>query len=583
MMRTLEDFLGKELLFEHLQSLHEHFLDERGYERTEMVEKLSAHLRSAKGCKALTDGLAEEEIDLLFVLRQVGGIAPRRWLFREMASRGSRSAEEWRPVLMSLRRRHILHMIGSRTVYLPEGMAEALGDSIRGIPDPVDGDILPGASALRQSVHGLVLALLNHLHGNPPRVMAEEDRIWKRDLEGMAEFFHTYLQEPGANGDHDSMRLIRGRLGRMVELFRKMGFLERRGKRLHVDPHAWTRWAEMREVDRQSLLLSFLRENYENLTVALEALVSWKDTGWVSVDSLTEAVRYRALRGSFHVLRIRPHSRATAEGPGHRWVAASMFLLADLGFIHTGTDSAGVRVARPTASAVVAWSMLRGNGRRRPRKKNASAGPRAYAQPNFELLIPEECEPTIHRKIGSIAELRTLDRFWTYALTRESVCRGVEEGMTAGETFAILEETVENDPPANVVDAVRRWASVLWWETGDGDDIYLRGEEDALRRVSAREDLEGIVESTEGGLLLTTSIEEATRWLEEHGLPFSPGDRDGRVPPGVSARDRFNRATEAWKRRLSQRGEAPPGTFWEKVVPVEPLPVRGRDSRRASA
>ena len=67
---------------------------------------------------------------------------------------------------------------------------EALfGARITGRPPRLAGDIIPGASAVRQSVHGLVIALLNYIHQNPPRVMAEEERIWKRDLEGMAGYY----------------------------------------------------------------------------------------------------------------------------------------------------------------------------------------------------------------------------------------------------------------------------------------------------------------------------------------------------------------------------------------------------------
>jgi hypothetical protein len=270
--RTLHDFLEGELLFEHLRTIYRYYLDTGGYERGEMVDELVEYLESDQGRDRLSAELRDEEVELLFLLRLVGGIAPRRWLFRELAARSERSAEAWKHLFWRLRKRHLVFLIGSDTAYLPEGLGDLLGGRISGRPPRLESDVIPGASAVRQSVHGLVIALLNHVHQNPPRVMAEEERIWKRDLEGMADFFHSYLAESGAGGG-DSIGTIRGRVGRLVELLRKMGFLEKRGKRLYLHTGNWEEWSERSEVDRHSLFLSFLKDHYENIPVCLESLV----------------------------------------------------------------------------------------------------------------------------------------------------------------------------------------------------------------------------------------------------------------------------------------------------------------------
>ncbi len=573
MKRTLRDFLGNELHFEHLRAIYRHFLDTGGYERSEMVDGLVSYLETPEGRERLAADLDEEEIELLYVLRQAGGIAPRRWLYRELAVRGDQPADAWKRVFWRLRRRHIVHLIGSGIAYLPDGMALALGDHIAGVPDPIEEDVIPGASAIRQSVHGLVVALLNHLHQHPPRVMAEEERIWKRDLEGMGDFFHSYLFESGAGGG--SVKFVRGRVGRLVELLRKMGFLEKRGKRLYLDAGNWEDWSGRPEVERQSLFLSFLMDHYENIPMALEALVDWRKAGWIPLARLTEAVRYRTMRHSFHILRVRPQADVVTEGPGRRWVSACIHLLADLGLVYTGSDPDGEPVARATDGAIEAWELLHAERKRRRRVKETD-GLRAYAQPNFELLIPEECSPRLHHEVGAVAELRSLDRFWTYALTPASVGRGVEEGFTRERILELLDRTVEGQVPSNVRDAVAGWAGTAWWVEADGNGAALHAEPSLGITLHESDGIEEVFESDNGVLRPIVPREEAAHWLVERGIRVMDDNRDPPGEFGRSTQDDYGRAIDAWHRRLDHGAAAPHGSFWEDVVPVEPLP----ESRR---
>ncbi|NNE42888.1 MAG: hypothetical protein HKN12_01655 [Gemmatimonadetes bacterium] len=572
MKRTLADFFEHELHFEHLRTIYRHYLGSGGYERAEMVDGLSAYLSGKEGKARLAEELGDEEAELLYVLRQVGGIAPQRWLYREMAKRNGTETGPWRARFRDLCRRHVTFRIGRETAYLPEGISDVYGKRITRQPRKLDKDIVLGASAIRQSVHGLVVALLGHIHQTPPRIMAEEERIWKRDLEGMADFFHGYLFEAGAG--QGSIGQIRGRVSRLVELLRKMGFLEKRGKRLYIDPDNWSDWSARSEVERQSLFLSFLRDHYENIPVALEALVDWKDAGWIPLDRLTEAVRYRTLRSTFHVLRIRPQTEVTARDPGKRWVFACVHLLADLGLVYTGSDSNGESVARATDSGLEAWRRLHTAHARRRRHKEVDA-PRAYAQPNFELLIPEECPPRLHRRIAAIAELKSLDRFWTYVLTPQSVARGVEEGLTSTEALRTLDDLVDGELPPNVREAVNGWAETAWWVAADGNGALLQAETGLFRTLVTVDGLEEHFEVAEDALRPRVPRHDAERWLEERGIRVVEEDRDPPGELGRSVREVYTRAVEAWHRRLEHGGEGTPvGSYWDDVVPVEPFSER---------
>jgi hypothetical protein len=573
--RTLSDFLAKEVLFEHLLAIHRHYVGAGGYERPAMVARVTQFLETPEGRARLAEGLTGEEIELLHLLRLVGGIAPRKWLFRELAARSTLSAEDWKRIAWNLRRRHLVFQIGSDTAYFPDGLSDLLAPVVSAPPPRIRGDVIPGPSALRQSAHGLVIALVNTVHQESPRVMAEDERIWKRDLQGMADFFHSYLFEPNSTGE-GSIRLIRGRISRLVELIRRMGFFEKRGKRLHVNRENWSDWTRRGEAERSSLFLSFLKDHYEHIPVALEALVDWRDSSWIPLDRLTEAVRYRSLRASFHVLRVRPQADVAGEGPGRGWVSACIHLLADLGLVHTGSDARGEPVARATDCAVEAWRMLHGErpSRRRPREKTE---PRVYAQPNFELLVPEDVSPTVHREIGEIARLKSLDRFWNYVLTAQSVARGVEEGLTAREIVERLDRFAQGAVPGNVREAVHGWARTAWWASTNGGRFVLRAEADFFESIQKLDGWETRFERVDHSLAPIVSRTDAAHWLEERGIRVASEDQEVAPETGRSPRDDYHRAIEAWTRRTAHGGDGPPvGSTWDDAIPVEPLP----ESRR---
>jgi hypothetical protein len=566
--RTLEDFFGKELHFEHLRTIYRHFLGPGGYERAEMVGGLAEHL-SGDGAKKLAAELSDDDVELLYVLRQVGGLAPEQWLCRELETRTGTPEDTWERTFRELRRRHVTFRIGRDTAYLPEGLSDVIGKAISGQPRKRPSTVMPGASVVRQSVQGLVIALLNRVHQSPPRVMAEEERIWKRDLEAMADHFRNYLYE-AADGQ-SSLPQIRGRVSRLVELLRKMGFLEKRGKRLYIDPENWTDWSGRPEIERQSIFLSFLRDHYENIPVVLEALVDWKDARWVPVERLTEAVRYRTLRSAFHVLRVRPQAEVSARDPGPRWVTACIHLLADLGLVYTGTDEKGRAAACVTEGGLAAWTMLHTAGARRRRRKETE-DPRAFAQPNFELLIPEESSAALHRRVGAVAELRSLDRFWTYVLTPQSVARGVEEGLDRATVLRTLDDLVVGDLPSNVREAVAGWAETAWWVDADGQGTYLRAEPGLFRELSEAEGVGDRFELRGNVLRPVVARSEAARWLEERGIRVVEEDRDPPGELGRSVSEQYRKVLDAWQRRLEHGGEGTPaGSYWDDVVPVEPF------------
>jgi hypothetical protein len=283
------------------------------------------------------------------------------------------------------------------------------------------------------------------------------------------------------------------------------------------------------------------------------------------------------LRSAFHVLRVRPQAEVAARDPGRRWVFACMHLLADLGLVHTGTDENGEPFARATDGALEAWRMLH-EGKPRRRRRREPDAPRGYAQPNFELLVPEECGPSAHRGIGAIARLKSLDRFWTYVLTPRSVARGVEEGLSSSEVVRALDQLFDGDLPGNVREAVASWAETAWWIDADGHGQFLRAESGLFDRIVRIDGLAERFEIHQGALRAVVHRDAAARWLEERGIRVVEEICDPPGELGRSTREVYLRAIEAWQRRVEHGGEGTPiGSYWDDVVPVEPSGVEGED------
>ena len=85
--------------------------------------------------------------------------------------------------------------------------------------------------------------------------------------------------------------------------------------------------------------------------------------------------------------------------------------------------------------------------------------------------------------------------------------------------------------------------------------------------------LDEVFASENGALRPLKGRKDADRWLEERGIRVADEERDPPSDFRESAQARYQKSIEAWKRRQEHRGEGTPqGSYWENVVPVEPLP-----------
>jgi hypothetical protein len=158
------------------------------------------------------------------------------------------------------------------------------------------------------------------------------------------------------------------------------------------------------------------------------------------------------------------------------------------------------------------------------------------------------------------------------------VARGVEEGYTSRQVVELLEDLIEGTLPPNVREAVGGWAQTAWWVEANGQGAYLCAEPNLLQNLLELKGVEERFRAEESRLCPLVARSDAERWLEEQGIRVVAENRDVTAEFGNSAHATYARAVEAWKRRMDQGGQGTPaGSYWDDVVPVEPLPQSGRE------
>ncbi len=85
---------------------------------------------------------------------------------------------------------------------------------------------------------------------------------------------------------------------------------------------------------------------------------------------------------------------------------------------------------------------------------------RFYVQPNFEIIAEGSGENLAGIvRLSRIAELESVDRAALLRLTRDSVCRALDEGLTEAGILDILDDHGRSPVPQNVAFSVREWIS----------------------------------------------------------------------------------------------------------------------------
>jgi hypothetical protein len=198
----------------------------------------------------------------------------------------------------------------------------------------------------------------------------------------------------------------------------------------------------------------------------VEFLVSWRDPSpydWRPYDANRDSYIPTSYLGiTLEESRGRPRTLTMGadwelvEGAFLRAVIRGP--LSWLGLVRTGTTADGDEGFGLTRLGALALE-LDGTAVQTDEDGGASHRDALVVQPNFDLVVYEPDErPQLLFQIDRFADRISVDRLAVYHLTRESVCRGLQLGLSVDGIVELLAGAAREELPQNVVFTIRDWA-----------------------------------------------------------------------------------------------------------------------------
>jgi hypothetical protein len=430
-----------------LHAACKHFLGERAGARRESLRRLAEALTDSE---RLAAALAKEPPGVAAVLRafvDAGGLLPTASLVDVLASASGIPRAEMGGLLSHTAASFFLLTTSQQrvTALLPgqrQAISQVLGPVLpeEAAPDPV---------AMTGALRDALVAV--RLWQQPPR-LTQQGEVYVRAAEKLDAFF-----EHLPSGEHwvGSCRRLR-----MLGIARPPR-AERSPLRVDVER---ARDYLRRPVEEQARIA--VAAAWHGAVGASLLGHLCRSEGFVSRSALCRLALLQVAaadaRALLHSSWHRPESVERLRAQAGRTVD----LLYDIGRLEVGR----------TVSGDAAYRLAR----------ERAAEPRVcHVQPNFQILVPPECAPWSVLHLAEIADLTSVATVATFALTRESIVRGVSRGRTGAEILSLLESLAVHGVPANVAHEIRRWsASVGHVQLAQGTVVGFGSAEELARARS---------------------------------------------------------------------------------------------------
>ncbi|OYD08915.1 helicase-associated domain-containing protein [Paludifilum halophilum] len=193
---------------------------------------------------------------------------------------------------------------------------------------------------------------------------------------------------------------------------------------------------------------------------------------------------------------------ALAEDLEKRWIRP----LAAMGWMETGRDR---------KESVWRWSSLF------PDVPGEQSRLKGVVKPDFEVMVPVSFPPSQRWVLAQFADWMGGEQIQVYDLNADSVCRGVDQGLTGERMIETLQNLSAEKLPKNVENGVRQWA-----DRGGGISFrrvwLMEIREDRIRReLIQNPEVEARVKQVgaSGTFLVEEEEMEGLRdWLEKRGF-----------------------------------------------------------------
>ncbi len=117
-----------------------------------------------------------------------------------------------------------------------------------------------------------------------------------------------------------------------------------------------------------------------------------------------------------------------------------------------------------------------------------------FVQPNYELLVPKNLHPDLLWKLETFADLQHPDQLMVYRVSKRSIYRALNSGMTIEDIIDFLKKGAKHAPPKNIMSLLDEWGST-YGKLELLDVLVLNCEDEQLaREIQASERLAPFIE-----------------------------------------------------------------------------------------
>lgn len=291
-----------------------------------------------------------------------------------------------------------------------------------------------------------VFAFLSYVHRHDVQ-MTQHRRIYKRTLDKIAEHLEFADEASPFQGDHGLSHL-----DLIVQYCTQRGLVERQRRQLRTTDRfiSWLEWSAREQMDDVfAYWLSGFEAQWPDVATAVCGVLRWLRVGsWISIGRLYEVIRRYGVadRDGYAQQRARMAVTTAANGLWHmgmvRWGKGETLALTPWGeAMLQGRDMGEAAPPVPEAGGV------------------ESLRPCLFVQPTFEVMVPKMFDLRVRFELERFSTLVAVDQMLMYWIDRESVYRGLEEGMNTETICSFLDRYAKTPIPQNVRYSIEDWGA----------------------------------------------------------------------------------------------------------------------------
>ncbi len=284
-----------------------------------------------------------------------------------------------------------------------------------------------------------LFALLKGVQYEPAR-LTDRGILYKRVLENILNRL-----ESKDNHTSSSLNTYPDRLSLMLDYCQSRRLVYEEESRLHCST-AFEQWLHLPTTEKLDDLLAFWYSKHRSLSPQTTSVI-----GVLQICIDLEGINLDAMIGLTAACTPGISRRdANLEHTRHG-IRKALYELAWLGIIrqHDDTKSPSYLTITPLGKSVL------GN---RTWMEDGAWTEQFIVQPTFEILVPRTLNLIVKEVLERFADLITVDVTSTYRITRDSVYRAGDEGMSGEAIIAFLKRHSEKAIPQNIEYSIHSWS-----------------------------------------------------------------------------------------------------------------------------